>query len=268
MFKTSISRLRSGLQPRRVAPEDAASHLFLAPPFDERMAGAARLISTKLSIKADEESRLLWQAEANQAAMVEYNALRPLFAAMEKPRKVLEIGPGLGRSVVVFSKLKVWEKDAAIHIYDTDGRQTKYKQEHYSAPPKWPDVSSFCGNLSILREVLAFNGVSNFTVFDAAQTPLSKLPGPYDLIYGFYSVGFHWSLEYYLDDIGPLMKDRTVLVCTLNKHFAPFPRLKNFSARILQSKELKKGSRPLSFLAISKGELPQVGASISDVYGG
>ena len=26
-------------------------------------------------------------------------------------------------------------------------------------------------------------------------------PDPYDLIYGFYSIGFHWSLEYYLDDL-------------------------------------------------------------------
>ena len=41
------------------------------------------------------------------------------------------------------------------------------------------------------------------------QLPLAALPGPYDLIYGFYSIGFHWSLEYYLDDLEPLMHEHT-----------------------------------------------------------
>ena len=37
------------------------------------------------------------------------------------------------------------------------------------------------------------------------QLPLAALPGPYDLIYGFYSIGFHWSLEYYLDDLAAVV---------------------------------------------------------------
>ena len=53
------------------------------------------------------------------------------------------------------------------------------------------------------------------------------------MIYGFYSIGFHWSLEYYLDDLEALMQERSLLVCTLNKSFRRFPRLEEFSTRVL-----------------------------------
>ena len=266
MLKSSMNRLRSALRDRKLAGADAKDHLFHAPPFDQKMAAAAQLISTRLSIRPDEASRILWQSEANDAAMVEYTVLQPLLSRLPKPRKVLEIGPGFGRSLVVFSKLNVWADDAVIHLYDADGTATKYKQEHYARPPQWPDVSSFCGNLPLLREVLAYNQIKNYTLIDAAQVPLRELPGPYDLIFGFYSIGFHWSLEYYLDDINPLMHDRSVLICTLNKHFKPFPLLSSFSTRILQSQQVRKGTRPLSFMAISKSELPNVGKGLKEAY--
>ena len=95
---------------------------------------------------------------------------------------------------------------------------------------------------------------------------LSALPGPYDLIYGFFSIGFHWSLEHYLDDLEPLLHERTVLVCTLNKNFRPFPRLKNYATRVLTCREVKKNATPLRLLVVSKGSLPDVGRSVSDVF--
>jgi len=49
---------------------------------------------------------------------------------------------------------------------------------------------SFCGNLSLLKTMLDYNGVKQCKIFDAQQLPLAALPGPYDLIYGFYSIGF------------------------------------------------------------------------------
>ena len=265
MFRPSLNRLRSLLPGARSAAE-AAPAQYQVPPFTEDVVEAVRLISTRLALKADERSRLLFQAESNDASMVEYEALKPLFDAMPKPRKVLEVGPGLGRSLVVFSKLGVWTPDAELHAYDTTGSATKYKQEHYDRPPQWPDVSSFCGNLPLLATVLDYNGVRNYRVVDAATQPLSSLPGPYGLIYGFYSIGFHWSLEHYLDDLAPLMNEHTVLVCTLNKHFRPFPALKNYAARVLESPRMKKGARPLSFLAVSKGALPEVGRHADEAF--
>jgi hypothetical protein len=252
-MKTSLNRLRGGslLDARALAAEQ----LFLAPPFTEEVVAAIRLISTRLPLKADESSRSLWQKESNAASEAEYDALLPLLQKIDTPKRVLEIGPGFGRSVVFFSKKGLFP-GSEIHLYDADGTSTRYKQKYYDHPPKWPDTSSFCGNLALLQTMLDHNGVHQYKIFDARQMPLSALPGPYDLIYGFYSIGFHWSLEHYLDDIEPLLHERSLVVCTLNKNFRPFPRLEQFSTRILACREVKKNASPLRLLVLSKGPLP------------
>jgi hypothetical protein len=263
-IKTSLNRLRgrSILDSRATSAEQ----LFLAPPFTDEMAAAIRLISTRLPLKADEASRLLWQRESNAASEAEYEALLPLFAEVDKPKRVLEIGPGFGRSVVFFSKKGLFP-GSQITLYDANGSSTKYKQKYYDHPPQWPDTSSFCGNLSLLQTMLAYNGVGPCKIFDAQQWPLRRLPGPYDLIYGFYSIGFHWSLEYYLDDLEPLLHESTLLVCTLNKNFRTFPRLEQFSTRVLTCREVKKNAAPLRLLVLSKRSLPKVGHSLAEAFG-
>jgi hypothetical protein len=262
-MKTSLNRLRgkSLLDPRAAAAEQ----LFIAPPFTEEVVSAIRLISTRLPLQADEASRLLWQRESNAASEAEYEALLPLLEKVEKPKRVLEIGPGFGRSVVFFSK-KGLLAGSEISLYDGNGTSTRYKQKYYEDPPRWPDISSFCGNLPLLESMLDYNGVKQYQMFDASQMPLAALPGPYDLIYGFYSIGFHWSLEYYLDDLEALLHERTLLVCTLNKNFRPFPRLEQFSTRILECREVKKNANPLRLLVLSKGRLPEVGRSLAQAF--
>src|ERR1700761_2401154 len=147
-MRTSLNRLRgrSILDPRAASSEQ----LFLAPPFSKEMVAAIRLISTRLPLKADEASRLLWQRESNAASEAEYEALTPLYEKIEKPKRVLEIGPGFGRSVVFFRKKGLFA-ESAIDLYDADGVSTQYKQKYYEHPPKWPDTASFCGNLSLLQ---------------------------------------------------------------------------------------------------------------------
>jgi hypothetical protein len=262
-LKTSLNRLRG----RSILDARAASaeQLFLAPPFTEEVVAAIRLISTRLPLKADEASRQLWQNESNAASEAEYDALLPLLQQADPPKRVLEIGPGFGRSVVYFRK-KGLLQGSEISLYDANGTSTRYKQKYYEHPPKWPDTSSFCGNLTLLATMLDYNGVSQATIFDAEKLPLAALPGPYDLIYGFYSIGFHWSLEYYLDDLEPLMQERTLLVCTLNKSFRVFPRLEQFSARVLACRDVKKNATPLRLLVLSKGPLPDVGQSLSEAF--
>jgi hypothetical protein len=262
--KTSLNQLRGGA----ILDDsvDQAEEIFHAPPFTTEVADSIQLIATRVRYHSDEASRILCQKESNAASQREYEALLPLFEKIGKPRRVLEIGPGFGRSAIFFSKKKLWDDGAELHLYDATGNQTKYKQKHYEHPPKWPDVSSFCGNLNLLRQVLDYNGVQNFQIFDAAQLPLTNLPGPYDFVYGFYSIGFHWSLEYYLDDVQPLLNETSVLVCTLNKHFRPFRRLSEFSTRVLECREIKKGSSPLQLLVLSKANLPEIGKSVGEVF--
>jgi hypothetical protein len=237
-LKTSLNRLRGGAIFDKSVEE--AEQLFHAPPFTKEIADALQLISTHLSLKANENSRRLLETEANAGSQNEYDALEPVFGQLPKPRRVLEIGPGFGRSVVFFSKKDVWDSNAEIHLYDTTGTQTKYKQKYYDAPPKWPDTSSFCGSLELLRTILEYNDVRNCRFIDAAKQPLGSLPGPYDLIYGFYSIGFHWSLEFYMDELQALLHEKTLFVCTLNKHFRMFERLREFSARVLQCRKSQR----------------------------
>lgn len=259
--KISLNRLRGGS-----ILSEVGENVFLAPPFTAEVAASVSLISTRLPFRADERSRLLLQKEANGMSEREYEALAPLFAQMPKPRRVLEIGPGFGRSVVYFSKKNVWDGQAQVDLYDTDGTQTKYKREHYKRPPQWPDVSSFCGNVQLLRGFLEYNQVAGYRLFDAAELPLRQLPGPYDLIYGFFSIGYHWSLEFYLDDLDPLMDENSVLICTLHKRFEHFARLREFSTRVFDCRDTKKNAPPLHLLALSKGPLPEVGITLAEAF--
>ena len=82
-MRTSLNRLRgrSILDPRAASAEQ----LFLAPPFTAEVVGAIRLISTRLPLKADEDSRLLWQRESNAASEAEYDALLPLWEGFDEP---------------------------------------------------------------------------------------------------------------------------------------------------------------------------------------
>jgi len=259
--KLSLNRLRGGS-----ILEDVGEHIFLAPPFTPEVAASISRISTRLPFRADERSRQLLEKEANGMSEREYEALAPLFAAWPKPRRVLEIGPGFGRSVVYFHKKNLWDKEAEIHLYDTDGEQTEYKQRHYQRPPQWPDVSSFCGNLQLLGQFLEYNQIVGYQIFDAAKMPLSRLPGPYDFIYGFFSIGYHWSLEFYLDDLAPLMGERTLVVCTLNKKFERFSRLSDFSTRVLLCRDTKKKAPPLHLLVLSKSRLPEIGLKLESAF--
>lgn len=232
----SLNQLRSWISPvKSTAGDDALPDLFLAPPFTPTYTNAVRRISTRLKLEANERSRATWQAESNAASRMELEAIAPMLQGRQKPRRVLEIGPGLGRSVVYFTKSGLWDENAEIDLYDTDGAETKYKQRFYDRPPAWPDVSSFCGDLQALSDTLRYNGIQTFHLHDAKNVPLRNLPGPYDFIYGMYSIGFHWSLEYYLDDLQSLMNSSTVLACTLNKHFTPFPALENYSYNIIET---------------------------------
>jgi len=265
-FKAPLKHLRGQ---RILDPSvHGAEQVLLVPPFTPEIASAVGLISPRLRYRADEQSRLLCQTEANAMSAREYDALSPLFAQVPKPRRVLEVGPGYGRSVVYFAKKGVWDERAEINLYDATGSDTKYKQKHYATPPQWPDVSSFCGNLPLLREFLDYNRITNYQILDAAKVPLGQLPGPYDLIYGFFSIGFHWSLEFYLDDVVPLLGETGMLICTLNKHFQPFAALRQFSVRVLRCLEIQKNAAPLTLLALSKRELPSAGMTLAEGFPG
>ena len=169
---------------------------------------------------------------------------------------MLEIGPGLGRSVAFFKRRLGWQ-DVPFHLYEGDGNDTKYTV----LGPRFDD--SFCGSLALLEQSLAYNGVEHARIFDALKLEgrLSALPGPYDWIYGFYSVGFHWNLEHFLDEILGLMHEGTLCSFIVPEHFEPFPRLQELPHRIVDCKCVWPKGRVLRILLLGRLEsaAPQLG---------
>jgi len=224
--------------------------VFRAPPLTPELVAAIKLISPHCDFTATEKYREVWEADQNGACWGEYEALASLFRSMPQPTKILEIGPGMGRSLVFFSKKLGWE-GREIHAYEGEGSTTKYTM----LGPRFED--SYCGNLSALRYVLEFNAIRNVTVFNARDVPMAKLPGPYDLLYSFYSIGFHWSLEHYLDDLLSLLHDRSVAVFTVPHEFPPFPKLEGLPHRVVDWKTVWPKDGRLKLLILSKGALPK-----------
>jgi len=257
-FHEGFSRFSGGIRrtigPKEVPELDARlagmERVFKAPPLTPKLIAAIKLISPHCAFTAaDEKYKSVWEADQNGACWGEYEALAPLFRSIPKPTKILEIGPGMGRSVVFFSKKLGW-KNGEIHVYEGDGNTTKYTM----LGPRYED--SYCGNIRALRYILEFNGIRNVTIFNARKVRLTNLPGPYDLLYSFYGIGFHWSLEHFLDDLLPLLHNQSVAVFTVPQEFRLFPKLKSLFYKIVNWKTVWPKDGWLKLLIISKGSLP------------
>jgi hypothetical protein len=183
--------------------------------------------------------------DQNASCWAEYGALSSILQTIPKPQKVLEIGPGLGRSVVFFSKILGWV-DTEFHLFEGNGKRTRYT----ILGPRFHD--SFCGNIPLLKDVLDFNGVRHYKVFEAEKLDfkLSRLPGTYDIIYSFYAIGFHWSLEHFLDEILALMHENSFAFFTVPHTFIEFKRLKDLRHRVIESS--RTASETVKILVLTK----------------
>jgi hypothetical protein len=155
----------------------------------------------------------------------------------------------MGRSVIFFKKKLGWE-DVPFDLYESSGEDTRYTQ----AGPRFSD--SFCGNLEILRRLLEHNDAGDYRIFDAEDlgTRLDRLPGPYDFIYSFYAVGFHWSLEHFLDELLSLMHQRSVGAFTLHDRFDDFDVLGDLDYRVVRLRGSWPRGRSTRLLVTSQDE--------------
>lgn len=204
-------------------------HLVKAPPFTDEFVRAIRLVCSHYRLTATEQSRSLWEAEQNGTCWGEFEVLEPVLRSIPKPRNVLEIGPGMGRSIVFFKRSLQWE-DVEFHVYEGNGSRVRYGK----MTPK--DDQSFCGNIPFLRSVLEYNNIRAYKIFEAPACgfDLRSLPGPYDLVYSLYSVGYHWALEDYLDEILAITHPRSLAFFTVGDTFTPFARLEQFQYQLLE----------------------------------
>ncbi len=249
-----MSSLRRKLKLRHALseldPELAAKELFFhAPPLTPELVAAIKLISPQFHLRPDEPSRRFWELNQNGVSWGEFEVLEPYLRALEAPKTVLDIGPGLGRSAIFFKKALAWD-DVDFHLYEGSGKTTRYTR----AGPRFDD--SFCGNLEVLEEMLRFNEVSSYEIFDAAEMEgrLTGLPGTYDFVYSFFAVGWHWSIEHFLDEIMRLMHDRSVSAFTLHPQFEDYHLFDDLPHSIVEFRRSWPRGRRSEMLILARTE--------------
>ena len=78
--------------------------VFRAPPLTSELIAAIEGISPHCELSAREQDRLFWESDQNGACWGEYEAMAPFLSRVPDGTKILEIGPGMGRSLVFFAK--------------------------------------------------------------------------------------------------------------------------------------------------------------------
>ncbi len=222
---------------------------FRAPALTAELLAAIQRISPQFHLRGDESSRRFWELNQNGASWGEYVVLRPFLDRLAVPSRVLDIGPGLGRSAIFFKQLEGWGQ-GSFDLYEGSGKATKYTR----AGPRFLD--SFCGDLPALTALLEFNEIEEVEIFDAAELggSLAGLPGPYDFIYSFFAVGFHWSIEHFLDEILGLMHDRSLGAFTLHDRFQDLSVLDPVPHRVVVADQSWPRGRSSRLLVLAKSD--------------
>ena len=231
--------------------------IFKAPPLNKEIIRAIHLISPQYILQTDDKSRKFWEIEQNACCWGEYEVLNKYLSGIPQPKRCLEIGPGMGRSVVFLIKKFNW-KETECHLYESHGTKTKYTL----FGPKSND--SFCGALNILKDILKYNGINNYSIFDAKNLDykLDRLPGPYDVIYSFYAVGFHWHLEYFFDELLKLMHETTLAFFIVPNSFWIFEKMKKINFKLVDYVASQPPNRLAKMLIMSRGSIGSCGSSV------
>jgi hypothetical protein len=91
--------------------------IFHSPPLTPELIAAIKLISPLFDLAPKKAHRKFWEADQNGACWGEYEALEPYLSDINTDTlKILEIGPGLGRSLVFFAKKLGWRGNQQIHF--------------------------------------------------------------------------------------------------------------------------------------------------------
>ena len=245
-----LDRIWRHFQGRKVAQDPEVDRImevretvFKAPPLTNKLIRGIKLITPGILLSPNEQSRRFWEADQNVSSWAEMDVIQPIMRDRARPSRVLEIGPGFGRSVIFFTKELGWD-NVDYHLFEGTGSRTKYT----ISGPRFKN--SFCGNIPLLRQILEVNGITRYTVLDAADYDFSfgNLQGTYDFICSFYAVGFHWSLENFLGDVAKRMHAGSIAFFTVPNNFRPFPGLDDFSYVVYETH--RTPSQPMKLLQL------------------
>jgi len=137
-----------------------------------------------------------------KASIDEYESLRRLFGF---PKKVLDIGCGLGRSSVFLKNMCHWN-GAKFYLADFN-ENVQYPKGRTNIPLGYFDDAKPVpfNSLGATMYFCTDNDLVNVKTIDLSTNNIKKLRNV-DLVYSFHSVGYHWSIEkaikkYNLNDV-------------------------------------------------------------------
>lgn len=118
----------------------------------------------------------------------EFDAVGP---HLPRPRRVLDLGCGLGRSTVYLNAC-LRDPDVEYVLADTSASTDR------TPIAGWNPGEDFYNDLEWTEEFVRLNGVGRFRTFDLRRDDWSSL-GKVDLVMSFLAVGFHFPIEGVLD---------------------------------------------------------------------
>lgn len=135
----------------------------------------------------------------NKMSESEYNAFRNY---IDSPTSVLELGCGLGRmSIYLNSKLK---NNPHFILADVTAQSDKVRYG-------WNPGESYYNDLDLTAKFCKMNGLPSFSTFDLNSRKITELEN-IDLVMSFLSVGFHYPIEGYLEDLIKITSKDAVMI--------------------------------------------------------
>lgn len=147
---------------------------------------------------------------------------------LNRPRKILDLGCGLGRVAVWLSYAL---KNPAAEFILADGNQDDPKE----TPQYGWNASNWYNNLATTERFMCLNGVKNFRLFDLRNEAIESLSG-LDLVISMLAVGFHYPIEPYLDALAGASSKNVVMVFGLRQRMTY--DLRDYTKRLFKDAEI------------------------------
>lgn len=117
------------------------------------------------------------------------------------PRYCLELAAGIGRMSVYFNKRFGWQ-DAFFYLQDGDSGTNQYGGVRHS------NGEEYYNSFNSTRDFCEANGLGNRKILN----DVSEIDHQIDFCYSFAAIGFHWSIDLYLDKLVPILADDAKLL--------------------------------------------------------
>lgn len=119
------------------------------------------------------------------------------------PQSVLELGCGIGRASVHFFKKFNWV-DTKFYLLDGNSGDKQIAQVN-------PNTSrDFYNSMRATQDFCIANGLTNFELINIEKEDIPDIK--VDLVYSVAAIGFHWSIDLYLDKLVDKLNPGTLIL--------------------------------------------------------